>query len=395
MKILQINTVVNSGSTGRIAEDIGHVLLQNGHESYIAYGRGDRPSQSQKIKIGYTKDIYKHGLKTLLFDQHGLGSKKATKDLVKKIDNIQPDVIGLHNIHGYYLNYQILFQYIKSKQIPVLWTFHDCWPFTGHCSYFDSVDCQKWQTHCNKCPLTSNYPKAITDRSFQNFEDKKESFQGVEKLKIVTPSHWLAAQVNKSFLKDYPVEVIHNGIDLSVFKPNEEDFYENENIILGVASTWDERKGLNDFIQLSKTLPPSHQIVLIGLSKKQIENLPGNVMGIERTENIEALVKWYQKAKVFVNPTYVDNFPTTNIEALACGTPVISYNTGGSPEAFDTQTGHTIKKGDMLILAKSIVDIQKDNKTIELCRNRALNCFDAKARYLDYLTLYSNFIKNE
>jgi len=394
MRILQINTAVNTGSTGRIAEDIGKVLIEHGHESYIAFGRGDRPSQSKKIKIGTKLDTYKHGIKTLVFDKHGLSSSQATKEFLNKVDEVKPDVVGLHNIHGYYINYKILFEYLKAKQLPVLWTFHDCWPFTGHCTYFDSVDCRKWETHCNNCPKTASYPKALVDRSYNNFEDKKEAFTGLDNLKIITPSHWLANHVKHSFLKNYPVEVIHNGIDLSLFKPDITQYKPEEKIVLGVASTWDKRKGLEDFKTLRKTLPLSTKIVLIGLRKKQIDTLPEGITGISRTENTEELITWYNKASVFVNPTYTDNFPTTNIEALACGTPVITYNTGGSPEAIDNSersTGMVVEKGNVEKLSMAILSIKKNNAVIDSCRRRAELCFDAKERYLDYLNLYNSY----
>jgi len=394
MRILQINTAVNSGSTGRIAEEIGKTLIKNGHESYIAYGRIKGKSNSRLIKIGTLKDVYHHVLMTLLYDKHGLASKKATKNLIKQIDKIEPNIIGLHNIHGYYLNYEILFDYIKEKEIPVLWTFHDCWPFTGHCSYFDSVGCEKWKTHCNKCPITKNYPKALTDRSYQNFEDKQEAFTDVKHLKIIIPSQWLGDLVKHSFLKEYPVEVIHNGIDLDVFKPLKNVINSKEKIVLGVASTWDKRKGLDDFIQLRNKLSSEIKIVLIGLSSKQIESLPKGITGIERTENVEALVEWYNKASVFINPTYVDNFPTTNIEALSCGTPVITYKTGGSPEAVNHETGKVVPKADINALAKAVTDIKKDKTNISACRERALSKFNAKDRYQDYLDLYEGFMGN-
>lgn len=388
MRILQINSVANSGSTGRIAEEIGNVLMANGHESYIAYGRGNQTSSSELIKIGSKKEVYQHGIQTLLFDRHGLASVKATKNFVNQLREIKPDVIGLHNLHGYYINYPVLFEYIKEKNIPVLWTFHDCWPFTGHCSYFESVDCVKWKIHCEKCPLTKNYPKALVDRSFQNFEDKQDAFLGVGQLKIITPSRWLSGLVNQSFLKEYPVEVIHNGVNLEKFKPIGFKSSDDKKIILGVASTWDFRKGLQDFIRLRELLPKDFNIVLIGLNQKQIDNLPQGILGIKRTESIEELVQWYNRATTFVNPTYVDNFPTTNIEALACGTPVITYDTGGSPEAIDDQTGKVVGKGDIIALSKAIVSIKKSEDMIKACRQRAIDKFYSIDRYTDYLRLY-------
>lgn len=393
MKILQINTSVNYGSTGRIAEDIGSAIIRNKHESYIAYGRINGGSSSNLIKIGSKNNIVFHGIISYLFDKQGLASKQATKAFVKELDKIKPDAIGIHNIHGYYLNYKILFNYIKANEIPVLWTFHDCWPFTGHCTYFDTVDCQKWQSHCYKCPLTQNYPKALTDRSYDNFEDKKEAFQNVRRLKIITPSQWLSNQVKKSFLKDYPVEIIHNGVDLEVFKPIKTSFKLNEKIVLGVANVWDTRKGLHDFMKLREMLPLSTKIVLIGLNKKQISALPDGIKGISRTNNVQELVEWYNKATVFVNPTYVDNFPTTNIEALACGTPVITYDTGGSAEAVCSESGFSVAKGDINALAKKIRELKKNKEFFLKSRKKAELKFNSKIFSNQYFSIFEELIK--
>jgi glycosyltransferase involved in cell wall biosynthesis len=394
VRILQINSVVNSGSTGRIAEEIGNVLLEHGHESYIAYGRNQQPSQSQLIKIGNQNDIYLHGVQTLLFDKHGLASKKATKNFLKVIDEIRPDIIGLHNLHGYYINYPLLFNYLKERNIPVTWTFHDCWPFTGHCAHFMRVNCEKWKTHCNQCPLSQAYPKSFIDRSYLNFEDKKEAFIGHPNLTIITPSFWLKEIVQKSFLKEYSIEVIHNGIDLEIFHPKEQNT--KQKIVLGVASTWGDQKGLLDFKKLRDKLPLEVEIVLIGLSESQIKGLPKGIIGIRRTENVVELAEWYSKASVFVNPTYVDNFPTTNIEALACGTPVITYNTGGSPEAINPETGVVVDKGDVAGIVQAIRNLEAKDQ-IELsskCVQRAEKRFDKKHRYLDYLNIFEKLIKN-
>jgi glycosyltransferase involved in cell wall biosynthesis len=402
VKILQINTTVNSGSTGRIAEDIGRTLLSNGHQSYIAFGRGNQNSYSQKIKIGSGIDVNFHAIKTLITDRHGFGSKKATEQLIKEIELVNPDVIGLHNIHGYYLNIVILFNYIKEKKIPVVWTFHDCWPFTGHCTYFDSVQCEKWKTHCHSCPKTSKYPKSIGfDASFKNFKDKKRIFNQVNNVHIVTPSKWLKELVEQSFL-NHPVSCIHNGIDLSQFKfsSNGKSLKKrmklnSRKIILGVANTWDERKGLLEFINLSKVLDETFQIILIGLSKNQIKNLPPNILGFKRTKNLDELVEYYSASDIFINPTFQDNFPTTNLEALACGTPVVTYNTGGSVEAIDNETGIIVEKSDVMSLKDAIYNIlnSDDKFTREKCRKRAVKLFDKNDRYYDYLQLYEQVSK--
>jgi len=398
MKILQINTTVNSGSTGRIAEDIGAVLIANGHESYIAFGRGQQKSQSQLIRIGNKFDMAVHLLITRLFDRHGFGSKRATKRLIKDLDHIKPDAIGLHNLHGYYLNIKVLFDYLAKKKIPVIWTFHDCWLLTGHCTYFDSVNCEKWKTQCQKCPKTKMYPSSLGwDNSIKNYQDKKTIFNSIENLQIVTPSHWLKNLVSQSFLK-HSATCIHNGIDINQFKPISETHslkdrwqLKHKKVVLGVASTWDDRKGLSDFKTLSETLPTEYQIILIGLSKTQIDALPKTIIGIERTESVSELALHYTVADVFVNPTYQDNFPTTNIEALACGTPVITYATGGSPEAIDTETGVFVGKGDRKALQEAIITWceTKNSATVQIkCRERAEAYFNKDDRYQEYLKLY-------
>ncbi len=404
MRILQINSVVNSGSTGRITEEIGEVLIKNGHESYIAYGRGNRPSKSHLVKIGNNKGVLLHVLKTRLTDRHGFGSKNATEKLKNQIKELNPDAIGLHNIHGYYLNIEVLFNYLKQFNKPVIWTLHDCWSFTGHCSHFERVDCYKWKTQCETCPLTSSYPSSyFIDNSRKNLIDKRSLFTGLKNLHIVTPSNWLAEHVKKSFLSEYPVSVIHNGIDLKTFSPKLSSEIKkrykliDSKIILGVTNTWSKRKGLDVFIKLSQMLDSSYQILLVGLSKSQKKKLPSNVIGISRTENVNQLAELYSAADVYVNPTYSDNFPTTNLEALACGTPVITYNTGGSPEAIDNETGIVVEKGNDNALVEGIIKITRNGKEFysAKCRERAMRLYDKDERYMDYLHLYEKLLNNE
>jgi putative colanic acid biosynthesis glycosyltransferase len=401
MRILQINSVANSGSTGRIAEDIGNVLLANDHESYIAYGRGNATSSSHLIKIGTDKDVYLHGVYTLMTDKHGFASTNATRKFIKEVEIINPDVIALHNLHGYYLNIEILFDFLKNSNVPVTWTFHDCWPFTGHCSYFDDINCGKWQNICYACPKSRNYPKAYIDSSKKNFINKKHIFNGVSKLKIITPSEWLNRLVYKSFLK-YEVLTINNGIDLDKYNACEVGHLINQfclfnkKVILGCASLWSSRKGYYDFIELSKRLNDEYQIVMIGLNPMEIQALPDNVIGLQRTESIEELAQWYSLAYVFVNPTSQDNFPTTNLEALACGTPVITYKTGGSPEAIDEDTGFVVNKGDVSGIVESIKKLNGLNygNISNACRARAEKFYDKKTRYLDYLKVFEGMLKS-
>jgi putative colanic acid biosynthesis glycosyltransferase len=397
LKILQINTTVNSGSTGRIAEDIGNLLLSRGHISYIAYSRSNRPSTSRLIKIGNNLDIILHGIKTILFDRHGFASLKATGELINKTEQISPDLIHLHNIHGYYLNIKVLFDYLKKRNMPVVWTLHDCWPFTGHCSFFDSVNCMKWQTACFDCPNTHGYPESwFLDNSRKNFIQKKDLFNGLGKMTLIAPSKWLANHLSNSFLKKYQVKIIHNGVNLDKFKPVDREIarkkydFKGKRIVLGVANLWDRRKGFKDFIMLRSMLKPEFEIVLVGLSARLMKSLPSGITGIARTESIDDLASIYSSADVFVNPTYVDNFPAVNLEALACGTPIVTYNTGGSPEACDEETGLVVERGSVLQLTKaieSIIDGIGNNFSLK-CRDRAVRLYDKNQQFNDYLKVY-------
>lgn len=342
LTLLQINVTANWGSTGRIAEDIGRLVMHDGWESWVAYGRGKPESASNLIRIGSDMDMRLHALQTRFFDNHGLASAKATSRFIEKIKKISPDVIHLHNIHGYYINYQSLFQYLKDWGGPVVWTLHDCWSFTGHCSQYFFEGCNRWLSECHHCPQLRSYPASLMrDRSTLNFLDKSKAFSGLENLTLVPVSKWLNGELHKSFLNGYPSQVIHNGIDTEMFniRPQKAREKMGKKVVLGVASVWNSRKGLEEFCKLRAQLSEDYMIILVGLSLKQISMLPSGITGIQRTDSIDQLVGIYNLADVFVNPTLEDTFPTTNLEALACGTPVITYDTGGSPEAVDEKCG--------------------------------------------------------
>ncbi len=372
MKLAQINTVCN-GSTGKIMGDIQRAANKEGFETISFYGRRKGYKDLKCEKIGGFFSFCYHVFLTTVFDMQGHGSYFKTKKLVKRLKKENPDIIHLHNIHGYYINYKVFFKYLKNEyKGKIFWTFHDCWPFTGHCPYFDLVNCKKWQKQCYKCPNKKKYPISLFfDRSYKNYIEKKELFSNLNNLTIITPSDWLNKLVKKSFFKDYDVVTINNGINLNLFKPtidlNIKQKYnipENKKILLGVASIWEERKGLNDFIKLSNKISDDFVIVLVGLNKKQIKSLNKNIIGIERTENQLELVKIYSVATWFLNLTYEDNYPTVNLEAIACGTPVITYNTGGCSEQVSKETGFIVEVGN----------IEKVNKLI----NKRINFINKK-----------------
>lgn len=366
MKVLMINVVCGIRSTGRICTDLATELEKQGHEVKIAYGREQVPQQFQKyaVRIGSDFDVKFHGLKARLLDAAGFGSKRATEKFIKWVREYDPDVIHLHNIHGYYINVEVLFKYLKTCGKKIIWTLHDCWSFTGHCVYFDYVNCSKWKTGCENCPQKTEYPSRIgPDMSKQNYILKKKLFTGIKNMVLVTPSQWLAELISESYMKKYSITVIHNGIDTQSFKPmvsNVKERYgcQDKKIILGVAAVWDKRKGLSSFIELAKRLDSSYQIILVGMSRSQIKKMPPNITGIERTNSVEELAELYTAADVFVNPTLEDNYPTTNIEAIACGTPVITYKTGGSPESAKMY-GVSVQRKNIAGLVKAIAKINQ------------------------------------
>ena len=349
MKMMQINTVCGVGSVGRIVRQIHEALREKGHESYIAYGRKPLGCDGA-IRIGEDLDVYFHVFLTRVFDLHGFGSKKATKKFLKIVEEINPDIIHLHNIHGYYLNIEVLFDFLKSFDKPVVWTLHDCWAFTGHCSHFTYAKCERWKTGCYSCPEKKSYPRSVIfDNSKSNYARKKKAFTGAKNMTLVTPSQWLAGLVKESFLRDYPVQVIPNGIDTEVFKPTPSDFkkrygLDGKFLILGVANVWEKRKGFDYFLDLSKYLSDDEIIVLVGLSDERIKNLPNNIIGIKRTNSAKELAEIYTAADVFFNPTLEDNYPTVNLEAQACGTYVITFDSGGAKETIiSKESGVAIK----------------------------------------------------
>ena len=399
MKVLQINSVCGYGSTGRIVVDIHNELQKNGADSYIAYGRKQCKLTENIIKIGMNFNFIKHLLLTTLFDLHGFGSKKETLKLINIIKEINPDVIHLHNIHGYYINIEALFNYFKYNNKKIVWTLHDCWSFTGHCAYFDYVDCNRWQHGCYKCPEQRVYPISLgLDNSKNNYRKKKALFTNVASMTLVTPSRWLKELVGKSFLSNYPIQVINNGVNLALFKTVDNNLRAKYSIgdkfvILGVANGWNRRKGLKYFKQLNKYLNKDEVIILVGVNKFQKLCLSKKIISIKKTKDVNELIAIYSLANVFVNTTLEDNFPTTNIEALACGLPIVTFASGGSGEVIDDSVGYTVEKGNIKQLLDRIRLIK--GKAIDYkytCRLKAETKYDKADRIKDYLALYEKLV---
>ena len=418
-KLLQINPVLRtSTSTGRIMKEIGELAMANGWESYVAYskGRDGLPgSTSIPVPVGNKASVAWHGLQTRILDRHGLGSVLATKRFIEDIRRIGPDIIHIHNIHGYFLNCRILFDFLSHSGIQVIWTVHDCWLYTGHCYHYMYAGCDRWKTGCGHCPQRGKFPRSLfADRSARNFRDKRDAFCSMpeDRLTIVPVSDWMRSEMSESFLKDYRFQVIHNGIDTDVFSP--QPALESEvrrcyglgdrHVILGIASIWSEEKGLNDFVEMAARLDSDEVIVLVGMDRKQLDDvlsrcgriiLGDRMVAVKRTADVHQLAGLYSTADVLVNPTWQDNYPTVNLEAISCGTPVVTYRTGGSIEAVAGDTGFVVEQGDIEGLVDAVRRVETLGKAnfMDACRSRAVKEFRKEDRYAEYIELYERLTK--
>lgn len=398
--LLQINVDANNGSNGSIARDIGDIALSKGWRSVIVYGRKHIPSRSELIRVGNDWDVRWHGLFTRLTDLHGLGSYFATKRLVKKIKELNPNIIHLHNIHGYYINYKILFDFINKHNIPVVWTFHDCWPFTGHCSHYIGYNCYKWISSCNNCPARTDYPTSwFVDNSSFNFTLKRSLFTRPKKLAVVTVSNWLKSVTDQSFFSKYPVTVIYDGIDTDSFRYRQSDLkvklgIEGKYVLMSAAANWSTSKGWDDYLKVASQLPQKYIIILIGVTSEQQKTLPPNIIGIQRVEGKEKLAEFYSIADVLLNLSYAETFGMTTAEAMACGTPGISYNITACPELLTKDTGLVVEPGDIGGVLNAIDIMTKKGRLSysDACRSRVLSNFDFKKVNNQYFDIYGQLI---
>ncbi|WP_284185573.1 glycosyltransferase [Latilactobacillus sakei] len=392
MKVLIINQFCGHGSTGRISTDLYDLIEKDGGECCIAYGRYSAPKGYKTYKLGGKFNSVEHALETRFFDNHGFASRFATKKFINFIKNFKPDVIHIHNLHGYYINVNILMNFLKKIDVKIVWTLHDCWPFSPRTAYIDYLENDKLPTYQDAKESKNKYPEVFFPM-WNNYKRKKNAFLGFSDLTIVTPSEWLTEMTTRSFLGVYKCMTIHNGIDLKQFTPQkrnlallEEYKLINKKIILAVASAWDDRKGLKFVNLVAKYFKndDEYKVVVIGELKKG-NIVDNNAIHIDRTDSIQSLAEWYSLAYCLLNPTLFDTFPTTNLESLACGTPVITFNTGGSPEAVDQYTGIVVNNEGITELVKAVDEVQHLSKN--LCTERA-KLFNKDEKFKEYLNLY-------
>lgn len=398
-KIVQINMSYGSGSTGKIVKAIHRLLDEEGIENRVYCSAYKPVDEANVYTIGSKTDIRKHQILSRIFGDQGWHSKRATEKLVRELKEYKPDLIHLHNIHGYYLHMDTLFRYLRDADIPVVWTLHDCWAFTGHCTHYSAVQCNRRKTECRSCPQKKEYPYSLLlDRSRTLFKRKQKLYADIPKLRFTTVSDWLLKEASESkLLQGRKIETIRNGVDITTFRPSEESSDSNGKIILGVANSWSPKKGLGDFIRLRAILPAEYSIVLVGLTKEQIDSLPLGIKGIKRTDSVSDLAKLYRKAGVFFNPSIEETFGLTTAEALSSGTPVIGYDSTATPSLVTKETGYIVKPHDIEGVYEAVLEIFKNGKPFyeEKCRTHAKEMFDETVNYRNYILLYERIWQEE
>ena len=397
-----INVVCGIRSTGRICTDLATALEATGHEVKIAYGRENVPKQFQKyaVRIGSDLDVKLHGVKARLFDGCGFGSKKATEKFIEWVKEYDPDVIHLHNIHGYYINVEVLFEYLKICGKRIIWSFYDCWSFTGHCAHYDFNECKQWKRGCKHCKFLSDYPKTFVSRVKENYTEKKRLFTGIPHLNIVAPSTWMKKQIMQSFMHEYPIYVLPNGLDISKFKKDElmPEILTNEDrfIVLGVSSFWNTLKGLDTFNRLADILPEEEFCIVLVGKIANVKMLNNKIIHIDATDSINQLCMYYSAADVFVNPTLQETQGLTTVEAFACGTPAVVYESGGTAECVTDACGRVVNKNDIESIVNVLMDIK--NGLISFSEEDILNAarsYDNGVRYVPFLELYKKLCSEE
>lgn len=400
MKILQINTVSTVGSTGRIVAEICTAAQEKGYNTLTAYSYGEENSVLSGYKISTQASRRMSVLKCRLFGENVHLAKNDTKKLVKKIKEYAPDIVHLHNLHGYYLDFEILFDCLREIDVPVVWTLHDNYAFTGHCTYPERMDCKKYETLCHSCPAKKRYPKSLFfDTAKKSYLEKKRIFTSVPKLHVVTPSHWLGGCAKNSFLGKFPVTVINNGVNTQIFRPTESDVFDeirknHSFITISAAATWGKAKGYDILLEIAKKMPPYVHMVVVGVTKELKDSMPPNMTGVLKTNDAYELARLYSAADVFVNPTRNDTFSMVNVEAFSCGIPVITSDAGGTKETISPESGTVVKSEDCDAFCRAILSYAENAPSKEAVLKHAER-FSSKVMTENYLNLYKEILNSE
>lgn len=401
MKVVQINGVSSTGSTGKIVSQLSDVMNAQGIENYIiSSGYKEHNRAGNVFFCSSYWEVKLHQLIGTILGDSGFHSRLATCRAIRFIKKVNPDIVQLHNIYSYFLNVEVLLKYLKRNNIPTVWTMHDFWSITGHCTHFEAVGCNKWQTQCENCPQKHTFPYSrFWDRSKELYGRKKRLFENWSGLQIVTVSSWVRVNAEKSYFKDKKITVISNGIDLNAFYPEnvqKPSAIQGKFVILSVSMGWGEKKGYCDLLDLSKMLREDEVIVLIGLTDKQIAELPPNIIGLKRTANIAELRAYYNFSDVYISASVEETMGLTVAEAMACGTPAIVYNKTALPELIGEGCGYVCEKGASCLREK--IDLVRESKKSdysEKCITHVRKNYDKEKQYSRYCKLYEDVLRKQ
>lgn len=404
MKVVEINVTCGHGSTGVIAVEIANLLKQKGHEAFIAYGQGtsDFPNS---FRIGTPRENKIHGLwNTRVLGEEGTGTKRGTRLLLNWLEEIQPDIVQIHNLHSNCLNYEMFFSYLKEKQIPVVWSFFDCWPFTGKCTHFVANGCRKWETECSNCPQlhSSGSITWFFDKTRKMYNLKKKWISGLKSLDVIVCSNWLKSEVQKSFLKEHEIHMIYNWIDMSKFSEiHDNSTYEkygldkSKQIIVSVSALWDDKNTrYTDALRLAEILPSEYQLVLVGKKESQKELLP-NMKHIDFVAGTHELSKLYSVAIAFTGFSVEDTFGKVFAEAMLCGTPCVVFNSTACPEVVG-DTGYAVEPHNVEQMLEKLNEIVKNGKNFysQRCKDLVTSRYCYEENVNKYIHIYEQIYLN-
>lgn len=401
MKVLQVNATYGLGSTGTIVRDLKECCEEHGIECYVAYALTDEKVE-RGYKIGNWFFNKLHALLSRIAGKQAYFSYIPTLWFIHYIKKLQPDVVHLHNLHSNYINLPIFLKYLAKNNVRTIITLHDCWWYTGGCYYYTAAVCSKWLDKCGKCPKRFfETPAYFIDKSAEILNDKKKYLLAIPRLYFVGVSDWISNEARKSFLASKTIMTIHNGIDLSVFKPTPSDLREKlgltgKYVILGPASKWLDpinSVALNYFI---KVMRDDEVLLLFGTLSSYVNGLSEKVKLYGYTKNRQELAALYSMADIFVNVSREDTLSLINVEAQACGTPIITFDATGPKETVDEENSLSVPVGNYERLYDCVqcIRLRAGDGTSSNCREFISQKFSKTDKFKEYINLYTESYLN-